>query len=423
LTNHILSQDNEKKQSRFFYGYLIVISAFLIFFISGGSQYSFSVFFKPMLNEFGWSRAAISGAYSLNMILSGMMGIVAGRICDKLGPKIVLTVSGTFMGVGYLLMSQIQSIWQIYLFFGVIVSIGLSGMTIPLLSSVARWFSKRRSLTSGIVLTGSGFGIIIMPPLANWFISTYNWRNSYIVLGLIVIALVVTLAQFMRRSPNVYRSLTPEAKLLVTKASNVQLQGLSIGEAIRTWQFWIIFMITLFIGFSVQTIMVHVVAHATDINITAAAAALILSVIGIISICGKLAMGGLGDKTGNRYIVIIVSVLAILAFLWLRFAGELWMLYLFAVFFGLYYGGYAAIQSPLVAEYFGLKDHGAIFGLVMFALGIGSSIGPLIAGRIFDVSGNYDWAFVVCGFMGISILILSILLKPVKKKMVSRPDI
>ena len=134
-------------------------------------------------------------------------------------------------------------------------------------------------------------------------------------------------------------------------------------------------------------------------------------------------MGGVGDKIGNRNIVIIVAILAILAFLWLRFAGDLWMLYLFAVVFGLYYGGYAAIQSPLVAEYFGLKDHGAIFGLVMFALGIGSSIGPLIAGRIFDVSGNYDWAFVVCGFMGISILILSILLKPVKKKLVSRPDI
>ena len=421
MTNTTLPPANEKKQPRFFYGYLIVIAAFLIFFICGGSQYSFSVFFKPVLNEFGWSRAAISGAYSLNMILSGMTGIVAGKLCDKLGPRIVITACGIIMGAGYLMMSQIQAIWQIYLFFGVVVSIGLSGMSIPLLSSVARWFIKRRSLTSGIVISGSGFGIIIMPPLANWLISTYSWRTSYFVLGTLVIAVVVILAQFMKRAPNNSRSLNPEVNLSITEASNVQLHGLSLGEALRTRQFWIIFMITLFIGFSVQTIMVHIVAHATDINISAVAAALILSVIGIISICGKLAMGGLGDKTGNRFIVIIVSILAVLAFLWLRFSSELWMFYLFALLFGLYYGGYAAVQSPLVAEYFGLKDHGAIFGLIMFALGIGSSLGPLIAGRIFDVSGNYDWAFIICAVMGISNLILSILLKPVRKKLVSGP--
>ena len=233
MTNYILSQDNEKKQSRFFYGYLIVISAFLIFFISGGSQYSFSVFFKPILNEFGWSRAAISGAYSLNMILSGMMGIVAGRICDKLGPKIVLTVSGTFMGVGYLLMSQIQSIWQIYLFFGVIVSIGLSGMTIPLLSSVARWFSKRRSLASGIVVSGSGFGIIIIPPLANLLISSYSWQTSFASWLDSYSLDCHNRAQFLRRAPKSEVS-NPRGKIIGNGSPNVQVQGLSLREATRT---------------------------------------------------------------------------------------------------------------------------------------------------------------------------------------------
>lgn len=406
----------------FFYGYIIVSAALLIMFIAGGSQYTFSVFFKPVLNEFGWTRAATSGAYSLNMILSGIMSIVAGRLCDRLGPRIVLTACGIFIGSGYLLMSQIHAIWQIYLFFGVIASIGLSGIGTSLLSTVARWFSRRRGLASGIVMTGSGLGIIIVPPLANWLISTYTWRTSYFLLGLMAMAVIVILAQFLRRVPDAGNSLALEAKSAITEVSDMQRQGLSIGEAIRTRQLWIIFLITVFNTFGVQTIMVHIVAHATDIGITAATAALILSGIGIISIFGKLSMGGLGDKTGSRYIVIIVSATGVLAFLWLRFAGELWMLYLFAVFFGLYYGGYATIQSPLVAEYFGLKAHGTIFGLIMFALGVGSSIGPLVAGWIFDISGNYDWAFIICAVLGLSSLILSLLLKPVSKSLVSLPE-
>lgn len=403
---------NEGKRSGFSYGYVVIAASLLILIVAAGSQYSFSVFFKPVLNEFGWTRAAISGAYSLNMLLSGVMGILTGRLCDRFGPRPVLTATGLILGLGYLLMPQVQAIWQIYVFFGVIVSIGMSGMAIPLLSTVARWFSKRRSLTTGIVMTGSGFGIVMMPPVANLLISTYNWRTSYIIIGSIALVLIVLLAQFLRRAPSPGSSLTSVTKFEVTGPPNVQLRGLSLGKAVRTWQLWLIFLMTLFIGFSMQTVMVHIVAHATDISISAAAAALIVSVIGIVSIGGKLVMGGMGDRSGNRYIVIIVFILAVLAFLWLRFANELWMLYLFAAVFGLQYGGYSAVLSPLVAEYFGLKSHGAIFGLVMFAMGTGGAVGPLITGRIFDISGSYDWAFILCAIINVAGLSLSIMLKP-----------
>jgi MFS family permease len=402
----------EGKRSGLSYGYVILLASLLIMIVAAGSQYSFSVFFKPVLTEFGWTRAAISGAYSLNMLLSGIMGVLTGRLCDRFGPRPVLTVSGIILGLGYLLMPQIQAIWQIYLFFGVIVSIGMSGMSIPLLSSAARWFSKRRSLATGVVMTGSGFGIVMMPPVANLLISNFNWRTSYIIIGSIALVLIVLLAQFLRRASSPDGSLNSDARVETTGNSSMQLQGLSFGEALRTWRLWLIFLMTFFIGFSMQTIMVHIVAYATDISISAAAAAFVVSVIGIVSIGGKLAMGGLGDRIGNRFIVIIVFILAVLAFLWLRFARELWMLYLFAAIFGLQYGGYSAVLSPLVAEYFGLKSHGAIFGLVMFAMGLGGAVGPLTAGRIFDIIGSYDWAFILCSIINVAGLLLSIVLKP-----------
>jgi MFS family permease len=136
----------------------------------------------------------------------------------------------------------------------------------------------------------------------------------------------------------------------------------------------------------------------------------------MISIGSKIGMGSLGDRFGNRNIMIMVFILVSLAFLWLRFAGELWMLYFFAVIFGLGYGGFVAVQSPMVADYFGLKSHGVIFGLALFSANSGGALGSLVAGRIFDINGNYELAFLICAVLGIAGLILSLLLKSARKR-------
>lgn len=170
--------------------------------ISWGSIYSFGVFFKPVLTEFGWSRASTSGAQSLNLVLMGGFGILAGKLSDRFGTRLVLTVCGFLLGLGYLLMSRVGAIWQIYLFHGVLVGIGMSGTFVPLMSATARWFIRRRGLTSGIVASGIGIGMIMMPLVANLLISKYSWRTSYFILGLIALVLITTLAQFLRRAPS-----------------------------------------------------------------------------------------------------------------------------------------------------------------------------------------------------------------------------
>jgi MFS family permease len=139
-------------------------------------------------------------------------------------------------------------------------------------------------------------------------------------------------------------------------------------------------------------------------------------VVGIVSIVTKVSMGNLADRTGNTVIFLIVSIITGLSFLWLRVSNELWMLYLFAVAMGFNYGSFSALNSPLVADFFGLKAHGTIFGLTMFALGIGGAIGPLVAGSIFDNTGSYDWAFVLCAILGGVNLVLAIFLRAARKQ-------
>ena len=172
-----------KAEQRFFYGYIIVAVSFFIMLVTFSFHISFGVFFKPLLTEFGWARAMTSGAFSVYMFLHGLLYIVTGRLNDKYGPRILTTACGIVLGLGYLLMSQISAIWQLYLFYGVIIAIGTSGLWVPLMSTVTRWFVKRRGLMTGITVAGIGTGTIIVPPLANWSISKkincYQDREYY----------------------------------------------------------------------------------------------------------------------------------------------------------------------------------------------------------------------------------------------------
>ncbi|MFC1593137.1 MFS transporter, partial [Candidatus Omnitrophota bacterium] len=128
-----------------------------------------------------------SGAFSLRMLFTGLLSMVMGKLNDRFGPRLVVTASGFFIGLGFLLMSQISTIWQLYLFFGVIVAIGISGSLIPMVSTVARWFVRRRGLMTGIAVSGGGFGTLVMPLLASYVISNYGWRTSYTIMGVIAI--------------------------------------------------------------------------------------------------------------------------------------------------------------------------------------------------------------------------------------------
>jgi MFS family permease len=415
LTTQANSISSNEKKPRFFYGYIIILSAFVILWIVGGALTSYGVFLKPVLEEFGWTRATISGAYSLNMVFGGLVGILAGRITDRFSPRLSLTIGGIFVGAGYMLMSQVHDVWQIYLFYGIMISTGAGFTPIPLLSLVVRWFEKGRGLASGIIMAGVGLGMVIIPPLANWMILNYSWRKSYLLLGGSCFILMIVFAQFLRRAPGHIKP-NAENSNSKTESTNIQIQGKTLGEAFKTLRFWIMISMGFFFFYGAQTVFVHIAAHATDIGYSSMVAATILSVIGFINIGGTIGGGLLGDKIGTRNTMIIIFSLATLAFLGLRLSGDLWALYISAALFGLAYGGFTAEQTPLVADYFGLKDLGAMIGFFVLAQNIGGGAGSLGAGSIFDNAGNYQWAFLICFIFGLAAIGLSITLKPKRKK-------
>ena len=397
---------------KFFYGYIVVALAFLIMVIMGGTIYTFGIFFKPLAGDFGWTSAATSGAFSLQMVIHGLFYIVTGKLNDRFGPRVVVSVCCLLLGAGYLLMSHVSDIWQLYLFYGVIIGIGMSGSFVPLGSTVARWFVKRKGAMIGIAVAGISVGTMIMPPVASWLISSYGWRTSYAVMGLIVLVITISAAQFLRRDPTQMRLLPYGQSEVGGGSSNVEVSGFSLQEAMHTRQFWLLCVAFLSFGVSQTAIMVHIVPHATELGISATAAANVFIAIGGLGILGRIVMGGTSDRIGCRAALIICFVLLMAGFAWLLVTKDLWMLYLFAAVFGFSYGGTSALMSPTVAELFGLRSHGLILGVITFITTAGCAVGAVMAGSVFDITGSYQVAFLICATLSIICIILSILLRP-----------
>jgi MFS family permease len=398
---------------RFFYGYVVAGAAFLIVAIAYGSYNSFGVFFDSLITHFDSTRATISGALSLSWTVQGVFSIIMGRLTDRVGPRIVLSICGFLIGLGYLLMSRVGAVWQLYLFYGVIIGSGMGGSWVPIASTAARWFVKRRSLMTGIVLTGVGGGTLIVPPVASRLISAYDWPTSYLMLGSVVLVAIMLAAQLLRRDPN----RTEERPCGEDAAERQELasetHAFSLREAVHTRQFWLASGMFFCFGFSVYTIMAHIVLDAGGLGISRITAANVLAILGGLSIAGRIVLGSAADKFGNRQVFIIGFILMATALFWLVPNKELWGLYLFAAVFGFAFGGCAASESPLVAGLFGLSSHGLILG-VMNLLGFtfGAAVGPLIAGQIFDATASYQLAFIVAGTVSIAGLILTVVLTP-----------
>ena len=400
----------------FFYGYVMVVIGFSIQFLSWGINNSFGVFYHPFINEFGWHRAVISGAVSLSYLLHGFISIFLGSLNDRFGPRLIITACGFILGLGFLMMSGLKAVWQLYLFYGVIVGFGLSAMDLIPLSTVARWFEKKRGIMSGVVKMGTGLGMVVMPIFVTWLITTYSWRRAFTVLGLLIMAVIVSLAQFLVRDPAKKGQWADNNRGPVPGGLNLQEGGLSYGETIRTRQFWTICVVYFIILFCAYTIVLHIVQHAIDLGISASNAAHVLSAIGAVSIVGRFVMGGAGDRIGHKSALIICLLFLSIALTWLQFAKELWMLYLFSIIYGFAHGGFFALVSPVAAGLFGTRAHGVILGNIIFSSTIGGAIGPVLAGHVFDVTRSYQIVFIILVILSIIGLLFTLSLKPIHQK-------
>ncbi len=406
------SYQSTKHQPKLFYGYIVVIIAFIVMVLAYGVRSSFGVFFKPMLTDFEWTRALTSGAVTLSLLVQGLWGIVMGRVNDRIGSRWVITLCCFLLGLGLLLMSAINGAWQLYLFYGLVFGMGMGGVFVALISTAARWFIKKRGLMTGIVLAGIGGGTLAVAPLANWLIYNYGWRSSYIIIGSLVLILGIVAAQFLRRDP-AKMALVPYGYIQGKEQKlSADTEGLSLKEAVGTRQFWMAAISFACLGYALFTITIHLVPHITDLGISASTAATIFSIGGGVQSVGGIVLGVAADRLGIRSIIAISFVLVAATLFWLVPITTVLMFYLFSIIINFGFGGATAMESTIVAELFGLKSHGVILGVVSFAFTVGAAIGPLVTGYLFDLTGNYQIAFLTCAALAVVGLVLTATLRP-----------
>ena len=386
---------------KIFYGWVIVASCTLLLATAYGISFSFSVFFSSLQDEFAWSRATTSSLFSLYLLLTGLFSIIGGRFSDKYGPKVVVMVLGTISGLSLVLTSKVESPWQLFLTYSVLLSLGAGAMYIIVMSTGSRWFLKKRATALGIIGAGANLGTVIIAPVCAWIIHTYHWRSAYMIMGIVAWLIILPTALLLKKGPSeIGANIDGDPVLKETEPANTTAVGeFSLREALKTRNFWLFFLIWFSYSFCLHMVISHMVPRVQDTGMTPIRAAATLSLMQAVAIPSRLIAGFIADKVDKRTIAIFFALLITLAMFWLVAADMAWMFYLFAVIFGLSYGGIDPPVIALVGDVFGLRKVGEIMGILMISWGLGSATGPYIGGLIFDFTGSYQLAFISGGLI------------------------
>jgi MFS family permease len=402
-------------QKRFFYGYVIITAFFILQIVMFGPWASNGVFIKPLNTEFGWSRAIVSGAFSIATVIMGLSGVLMGWLNDRVGPRVVLTLCGFLIGTGMILMFWINVVWQFYLFYAVIVGLGMGGINAPQMSTITRWFVTRRNVMIGLLFVGGSLGGIIGPPLITWLIYTYSWRDAFLFMGIVVFILVILAAQFLKRDPSQMGQIPYQKGNETRRKALANVDDLSLKQALHSAKFWILASMMFCFGFIMMTIYVHLVPLAMDRGISAINAATILSAMSLATTAGSLVVGLITDKIGSRIPLVICLLLILGVTLFLLPVTSGLLLAVFVVVMSLGGGGLGVLEATIVAELFGLKSNGIILGGILFVHILGSALGAFIAGLIFDIIGNYQLHLLICTVLSVAALIMGIMLNKMRK--------
>ena len=360
-----------------------MLGACLIQFTIVGLTFSYGLFFKSLEAEYGWSRTLLSGCSSLAFLMMGVLASFGGHLADRYSPRLVLAVTGTFCGAGYLLMSQVTMAWQLFAIFGLFIALGMATHDVVTLSTVAHQFQRRRGLMTAMVKVGTALGQITLPVLAAFLIASTDWRSALLILGTGAIVILLFGASLVKRPT--------EGE--VAAESTPSSPGVSLQEARRDHILWMLCAIQFSHFATLTTIPLHIVVHGMDLGMTPALAASLLSVMAGASIVGRLTGGSSTDRIGGRRALVLCFVPLITSLVLFIFIPTPWLLYGAVAIYGFAHGGLFTVISLTIAEYFGLRSHGAIFGVVVFFGTIGGAIGPILAGAVFDFASSYDAAF------------------------------
>ena len=416
-------------RTNIFYGWIIVGASFLMLFVLACNIYSFGIFFKSLQAEFGWSRTVTSSVMASYWLFHLVFAAPVGWLSDHYGPRRVLFVCNLLSACGLFLMSQVYSLWQGYLFFGVMIGCGMAGTFAILSATAARWFVRRRGLALGLVACGIGTGTIAAGPFTLGFINLFGWRGAYAAFGVLALFLLVLPCLLIYRDPQAL-GLVPYGQNAAAEPGRgpspknaqekekihriIHAEGLPVGQVVRTPHFWIMLLVFALFMMVMQMTMAHLYNHATDLRIPGSVAATVVSMLGASSLIGRLSIGALSDRSGPRLALMLCLAVAALSFGILTFARSLWMFVLFAAVYGIAYGGEVPLMPGFGNHLFGLKSLGFIVGACIGAGSLGGAVGPMLGGMIFDYLGSYAPAFAIAA--GVNLLGIVLILMPCMKR-------
>ncbi len=387
-----------------FYGWWIVAagSGIQIMF-SGLLMQAFGAYAVVLRDEFGWSRALVSGAFSLARAESGFLGPLQGWMLDRFGPPAIMRVGLVIFGVGFMLFSQLNSPLTFYLTFFVI-SVGSSlGGPMAITVSIVNWFERRRSTALGISQVGFAIGGLLVP-LTVLAIEGWGWRWTAFGSGVMIMAIGIPLSFVIRHRPEQYGYTVdgrpPEPAASAPGEANVEpLRGprdFTAREAMRTPAFWLISLGHGSALLVVSAVMVHLVLQLTERHgYSLGQAALVVSLLTAMQMVGQIGGASLGDRFEKRRIIVTCMAMHVAGLLLLAFAASLWMVVAFAVLHGLAWGTRGPLMMAIRADYFGRTSYGTIMGFSSMIVMLGMMGGPLLAGFLADRTGNYEAGFTV----------------------------
>jgi sugar phosphate permease len=420
------TSDPKGSRPGLFWGWYVVLGAFLILAINYGARYSFGVFVKPIAEQYNWSRSVISGGMSVMVLAYGIGGIFAGRLVDRIAPRWIITAGAVLMSAGLFLTTLIAEPWHFYVTYGVFGGLGAACLGVVVCnSSVGKWFVRKRGLAIGIASIGVGAGTMVTVPVAGYVAKVYGWQIGFAGIGVFVLIIGVGLSQWLmgKTTPEDY-GLRPDGAGAEERghASDPEYVDAppspsrpSILPVLKDTQFWIITVCYTLAVMAAMSAMVHLVAYALDRQIDKVAAASSLGIIGMASIFGRFFFGWLCDRIRDaKYAAALGFFLMAVGMLLLLDVTAAESLIVYALLFGFGYGSITALMPFLLADRFGRHILGASYGMmVFFVMAVGGASGPMIAGYIYDLNGSYTGAWL----LDLAVLaIVTFLILTLKKK-------
>jgi MFS family permease len=381
-------------QRGLFYGWVVLGSAALIICLGVGTLFSLGVFLKPIEESMGWSRTAISSVALLNWIAMGIGSFLWGALSDRIGGRAVAVMGGLLLGLGMVLSSQVSTLPQFCLTFGVMVGLAVGAFYAPLTATASKWFTANRGLAVALVSAGIGLGTFVMAPVTRWLTTVYDWRVAMIILGDVDWLLIVPAALLIRNAPSDI-GVTAHGGEPATIDRNFAAR-----DVVRSPQFWAVSLTHFACCAAHSGPIFHMVTNAIDQGIPRMAAASVLGVSGLSSIAGRIGCGVLADRFGaKRTLIVGLSIQAVMVMLFLL-AHDLAGFYALALGFGVAYGGVMPLYALLIRQYFGEKVMGAAYGGVFLVSTLGMGLGSYAGGWFYDHLGSYVGLFIASSGIG-----------------------